>query len=301
MKSTDDEKFVPLYNKFRATKKFEGVELDTSVVGDPQVFVTSPSLANEIQKLHDRSDFKFELKDIKLPYSNLFVEIPLTPEIHARRQQITGTRRIIRLGTHITSTQDGSCMFWPVWEFDNGEVGFGQIVLLLTCDPLPTSQPINWGVLKSTIHLSFFPPPILLKVAMANKQHPAVVAARFNEMWVAHPRMIDETVCEVSFLLAAWSIVINSKTGIRSTPVRRVAPSGAGRRLKELMNAKYTVLSLSAVEGVCPRGQTTRRRDLSAHFVRGHFKQRKSGIYWWQPFVRGTGAVKRREAYIVKP
>lgn len=26
---------------------------------------------------------------------------------------------------------------------------------------------------------------------------------------------------------------------------------------------------------------------LRAHFVRGHFKTRKSGVYWWRPFVRG--------------
>lgn len=28
--------------------------------------------------------------------------------------------------------------------------------------------------------------------------------------------------------------------------------------------------------------------DLRAHLVRGHFKRRKSGIFWWSPFVRGN-------------
>jgi hypothetical protein len=27
---------------------------------------------------------------------------------------------------------------------------------------------------------------------------------------------------------------------------------------------------------------------IRAHFVRGHFKVRKSGVYWWSPFVRGN-------------
>lgn len=27
--------------------------------------------------------------------------------------------------------------------------------------------------------------------------------------------------------------------------------------------------------------------SVRAHFVRGHFKVRKSGVYWWRPFVRG--------------
>jgi hypothetical protein len=30
-----------------------------------------------------------------------------------------------------------------------------------------------------------------------------------------------------------------------------------------------------------------RAGDVRTHFVRGHFKVRKSGLYWWKPFVRG--------------
>ena len=29
------------------------------------------------------------------------------------------------------------------------------------------------------------------------------------------------------------------------------------------------------------------RQMIRAHFVRGHFKVRKTGIYWWSPYVRG--------------
>jgi hypothetical protein len=28
-------------------------------------------------------------------------------------------------------------------------------------------------------------------------------------------------------------------------------------------------------------------RELRAHFVRGHFKARKSGVFWWSPHARG--------------
>jgi len=34
---------------------------------------------------------------------------------------------------------------------------------------------------------------------------------------------------------------------------------------------------------------------MRMHLVRGHFKTRSTGIFWWSPFVRGHGdAVERR-------
>lgn len=33
--------------------------------------------------------------------------------------------------------------------------------------------------------------------------------------------------------------------------------------------------------------EAERDRELRAHFVRGHWKVRKSGVYFWRPFVRG--------------
>jgi hypothetical protein len=31
--------------------------------------------------------------------------------------------------------------------------------------------------------------------------------------------------------------------------------------------------------------------EIRAHLVRGHFKIRQSGIYWWSPHVRGKAAL----------
>lgn len=42
-------------------------------------------------------------------------------------------------------------------------------------------------------------------------------------------------------------------------------------------------ISRRGVDDDSPAGDAAVR----AHFVRGHFKTRKSGIYWWRPFVRG--------------
>jgi hypothetical protein len=72
-----------------------------------------------------------------------------------------------------------------------------------------------------------------------------------------------------------------------------------GRRRKIMANTEYTVVSLSAVETVS-QGVTSQRADVEAHLVRGHFKRRNSGVYWWNPFIRGTGEVKQRKAYIME-
>jgi hypothetical protein len=40
--------------------------------------------------------------------------------------------------------------------------------------------------------------------------------------------------------------------------------------------------------------------DLMAHLVRGHFKVRRTGLFWWSPHVRGKGEAPVGQTYIVK-
>jgi hypothetical protein len=53
--------------------------------------------------------------------------------------------------------------------------------------------------------------------------------------------------------------------------------------------AAFHVLTvrLSKAERAAMREGHEERRELRAHVVRGHFKLRRSGMYWWRPFVRG--------------
>jgi hypothetical protein len=41
------------------------------------------------------------------------------------------------------------------------------------------------------------------------------------------------------------------------------------------------------------------RAEMRAHLVRGHFKVRRSGVFWWMPFVRGRGRTVERKRYEV--
>ena len=62
---------------------------------------------------------------------------------------------------------------------------------------------------------------------------------------------------------------------------------------------RYTHVYLDKVEYI-KNDAPVMRTDVQAHMVRGHFKRKKNGIFWWNPFVRGRGKLNKREAYIVK-
>lgn len=56
----------------------------------------------------------------------------------------------------------------------------------------------------------------------------------------------------------------------------------------DLLESRAVKLDLSRpIAQVIRRGGTPDHRTIAAHVVRGHFKLRASGIFWWSPFMRG--------------
>jgi hypothetical protein len=115
---------------------------------------------------------------------------------------------------------------------------------------------------------------------------------------------LQEAASELPLLLFACSMLLNCKSGVTKTKVNKQTPkvSGLGKRMRTLMSAsEYTVMHITAIENVSTsNGDITTQHNIDAHYVRGHFKQRKKGVYWWNPFIRGTGEPRRRTGYIVK-
>jgi len=92
------------------------------------------------------------------------------------------------------------------------------------------------------------------------------------------------------------------RTGVTYVPMQVTAvdkkKSPTGKVTKRPRKYHFTTVVLNAVEQV--RGRSVEPIEhRSAHLVRGHFKQRKSGLFWWNPFVRGKGKLNKREAYQV--
>jgi hypothetical protein len=85
------------------------------------------------------------------------------------------------------------------------------------------------------------------------------------------------------FLLAVLAL-LNSKN---------VVDLSSGQRGRNAKPGKKPLLSYTICKINMRRRLGTEGDHLSssgacrAHFVRGHFKMRRSGVYWWSPFIRG--------------
>jgi len=97
---------------------------------------------------------------------------------------------------------------------------------------------------------------------------------------------------EVWFWLAALSL-LNARNAIQTTP-RPVAPALNRSRAKAgklpLRDFHELTLRMTPREARAQREAGAHGGGMRAHIVRGHFKVRATGIYWWRPFVRGEVA-----------
>jgi hypothetical protein len=70
----------------------------------------------------------------------------------------------------------------------------------------------------------------------------------------------------------------------------------------EFLPYRRTRLALSRSQARYAAAHGIDREAARAHLVRGHFKIRRTGVFWWSPFLRGDttkGAAQREEYEIV--
>lgn len=94
---------------------------------------------------------------------------------------------------------------------------------------------------------------------------------------------------EGRFLIAALGL-LNTRNVVERQPVEQAAENV--RRAKHGKRALFSYSLLKVRPAFKPpageRGQGSGdHRDTRMHFVRGHIKRRKSGIYWWSHHARG--------------
>jgi hypothetical protein len=304
--TTDEKDFVPLAALFRAAKKVDHVPNDPSLYAADAIFVMSPKTAVAVEQLCEKQDGTpiTSIDDLHLPYNSIIVEMPLTPEVLEYRNKVSKSSTsmpVRRVGALMrqSTIADAKCVtFWPFWEFENGALGAGAICLMLAeGDNLPYPFKLMPGTTR--LHQAIMPSSLVIHAA-TNLNLSEQQQLKFVDSFVSNPTYVDESIEEVSPLLFAWETLINCKSGITRTKVTpKPASRLLGRRKKIMANTEYTVISLTAVETVS-NGQSSQRADVEAHLVRGHFKRRSSGVYWWNPFIRGTGDLKERKAYILE-
>jgi len=104
------------------------------------------------------------------------------------------------------------------------------------------------------------------------------------------------------YFIRAFLILLNTKNGVVSLRedlsrlnLRRIK---AGK--KKLREFQITRLNLSQHATRATGQKRATPAEVRQHYVRGHFKVRRSGVFWWSPFVRGNSPdASPREHYAV--
>jgi len=100
----------------------------------------------------------------------------------------------------------------------------------------------------------------------------------------------------------AFLILLNTKNGVVSSreDLSRLNRARKKSGKKELREFQITRLNLSQHAARAAGQRRATPAEVRQHYVRGHFKVRKSGVFWWSPFVRGNSLdAAPREHYVV--
>jgi hypothetical protein len=86
--------------------------------------------------------------------------------------------------------------------------------------------------------------------------------------------------------------LLNSRNAVEiaDVDVSKINRKRTGKKLKRLDHSIVTI-KLSPRQAASAQTQQLSEAEIREHVVRGHFKVRKSGIYWWRPFIRGRSEI----------
>lgn len=122
-----------------------------------------------------------------------------------------------------------------------------------------------------------------------------------------HPEEMEELRKHAVFdCLQEWRFIIGLLTVINSRNVvnysdpityEKLNKQRAKKDLPLMHNHREIRLALSRVQR--NRTGSGEHIDVKAHTVMGHWKLRRSGLFWWSPHIRGSGPVRMRP-YVIK-
>jgi hypothetical protein len=102
------------------------------------------------------------------------------------------------------------------------------------------------------------------------------------------PSWLADIKGEIGFCLAALAL-LNSKNAVETVEQPGREP-GTGKQGRPLFSHRIVDLSLSRVQRRSLQSAGMTAAQMRLHLVRGHFKARRSGIYWWRAHPRGYPA-----------
>ena len=105
-------------------------------------------------------------------------------------------------------------------------------------------------------------------------------------------------------VIAALVLMLNSRNAVDHEPVDlgKLNKARLKRGKQPLLSHTVTKLHLSNMRSRAGVAAGYSREQMRQHLVMGHFKVRKSGVYWWNPFLRGDATRPlHRKQYDVEP
>lgn len=107
---------------------------------------------------------------------------------------------------------------------------------------------------------------------------------------------------EINYVIAALCL-INSKNCVDmiGSDLGRINKARAKARKQPLVSYSTVALKLSKADERTAAASGMTKAQIRQHIVRGHFKIRSTGVYWWRPHIRGASDVGevRRAGYSV--
>lgn len=300
-----------------------------------QRFVLSDECANSVQELTLR-EIKRCKKNVflqyrqlmKSPYDLVWVELPITDNVRDMRATPVGELIIpvSHIGMLIERIKNDTYSLTPSWRFLDGRFDYGLYSTIVQLDDVVTSPytmlPMNLEVARQAVAAGdhdenmriemlervtwtpnlYFLTSLNSDIPTATKLFHEVVISVANK----GTNSFAESVSENDTLFGAWLLMLNAKSGVTKNDThysvtketRALDPKTKLPRKKVLSSYRYTHITMSDYEN--PDGSLKPSFiEKARHMVRGHFKRRATGVFWWNPFMRGSSdKSSKRIAYV---
>lgn len=123
-----------------------------------------------------------------------------------------------------------------------------------------------------------------------------LVRDRYKEHNREYIKQCIASVQDHVYIALASVLLLNCKSGFTREEVAPEQESSTkiqvGNKYKRAANQKYTILRMRIPKGAMGTGSVEETKR-AAHWVMGHPKVRKTGVFWWSPHIRGVGAAPK--------
>lgn len=127
------------------------------------------------------------------------------------------------------------------------------------------------------------------------RTRPPLILQEMTRAWIGD-------ICGEATFIDAILMMMSSRNAVEHDAVdlSRLNRARGKNGKPPLLSHRVTRLHLSRTRQRAAAAAGMSRAEARAHMVRGHFKIRRTGVYWWSPFVRGHGGGLERSHYEVR-